>query len=493
MQIETAVQKRGLMTTPQGIALGILAIVAVWCLSPVTPLTMVLITVGVLLLVGLRTPIWALAALLVSQLTITSYMVNTPFGVAISLRLLLLVIIGLVVWHSAATARVELGPGAKRVLIPASIIIGVALISNVVNSGFGAAFKDFRYGIVGLLIVVLLSAVIKNLKDLKILCGVAFVGLTASAVIGVLQHYAPNGIGHHTLIPGFLAAWGTQGIRVPGLGESELELAAVLSAAVIAVLGLYLAKGVGSGVRQLTVVSIVLMAAALYFTYTRSALLAVLMGLLALALFLKTRIKGEIILVAMLILIVVVAISGIAEGRYLGGRSESGQEQSSNSRKILWQVGTAIAVANPILGIGAYRFPEVSVQYSDQVNPQLLAWEHEQYWGYSTLGSEAVHNDFLGMWVSYGTLALIAYVWLYFVVLRNLLDSYRSSKDSFIKGLSVGLAAALVAYAANSFYHNTMATFPLFWILAGFSVVIAKLALKKVEGKREWLIGDEIL
>src|SRR4030042_6291015 len=274
MQIATAVQKRGLMTTPEGIALAILGTVAVWCLSPVTPLTIVLLTVGVLVLVGLRTPIWALAALLVSQFTITSYMVNTPFGVEISLRLLLLIVIGLVVWRSSRDAQIDLGVGAKRVLIPASIILGVALISNMVNSGFGVAFKDFRYGIVGLLIVVLLPAVIKNLKDLKILCGVAFVGLTASAVIGVLQHYAPGGIGHDTLFPGFLASWGTKGIRVPGIAETELELSAVLSVAVIAVLSLSLAKGVESGVGQLTVVSMLFMVGALYFSYTRSALLA---------------------------------------------------------------------------------------------------------------------------------------------------------------------------------------------------------------------------
>lgn len=481
METRTTVQKTRLLTAPQAIALAILVLVAIWSLSPVSPVTIVLVAVGCLLLFGLKTPIWAMVAFLISQLSITSYMVNTPFGLVISLRLLLLVIIGLVVWRSAEAARVELGPGAKRVLIPTSIVLGLSLISNMVNSGFGAAFKDFRYQVCGLLIIVLLAAVVKNTKGLKILCGVIFVGLTASAAIGILQHYAPFGIGHSTLIPGFLTHSGTQGIRVPGMGETELELSYLLSAAILVVLGVYLVRGVELGIRRLMVASMVLMAAALYFTYTRSALLAVVLGLVALFLFLRTRIKGEIILAAMLLLIAFIAISGITEGQYLGGRAESAQQQSSTSRKILWQAGMAIAIDNPILGIGAFRFTEVSPQYIDKVDQSLIAWETEEYWGYRSLGSEAIHNDFLGALVSYGTIALVAYLWYLLAVLRNLLDSYRLSTSRFVKGLSIGLAAALVAYAANAFYHNLAATFPLLAIIAGFSVVTAKLATRQKE------------
>ena len=62
------------------------------------------------------------------------------------------------------------------------------------------------------------------------------------------------------------------------------------------------------------------MGLALYFTYTRSALVAVVFGLVALVLFLKTRIKGEIILFALLMAIYIIAANGILEGSFLGGR-----------------------------------------------------------------------------------------------------------------------------------------------------------------------------
>ncbi|MBE9502503.1 MAG: O-antigen ligase family protein [Chloroflexi bacterium] len=477
MEMEAVAQRPKLLNRTQGIVLAILAVVAIWSFGPVSPLTAVLLAVSVLLLLGLRKPVWAMAAFLVSQLTATSYMVNTFFP-AISLRLLLLILIGFILWRYSAEKKIELGPTARRVLIPAVILIVVSVIANIANTGFDYAFRDFRNMLVGLLIIIFLPAVIRNSKDLKILCGVAFIALVGSAIIGLLQHYQFFGMGQNTLISGFLELPVEGETRVPGMAETELELAYALSVAFPVLLGVYLAKGMKAGTGWLLGVSAVLMVLALYFTYTRSALFGLILGIVALALFFKTRIRGEIILAILLLGVGLIAATGMLGNEYLGGRSASVQEESSVSRQILWQSGTSIAIENPVLGIGGDRYLEVSPEYASDVDPSLLAWEEETYWGYSSLGSEQPHNDFLMMWICYGTLALVAYLWLYVAVLRNLLDSYRASTTRFIKGLSIGLAAGLVVYGVNAFYHNLMITMPLFWILAGFSLATAKLALK---------------
>ncbi len=476
--MEAAAQRPGLLNRTQAIVLAVLGVVLIWSFIPISPLTAALLAVAALFLLGLRRPVWAMAAFLVSQLTATSYMVTTPFDLTISLRLLLLILIGLVLWRSFAQKQVELGPMARRVLIPAVILLGVSVIANIANTGLDFIFRDFRNMLVGLLIIIFLPAVVRNSKDLKILCGVAFIGLAASAIIGLMQHYQFLGMDQNTLIPGFLQL-PREGVgRVPGMGETELELAFTLSVALPALLGVFLVKGVNTGTRWLLGSSAVLIGLALYFTYTRSALFGLILGLVALALFLKTRIRGEIIFAVLLLGIGLIAATGMLGGQYLGGRPAGTQEESSVSRQILWQSGISMAIENPVLGIGGDRFRVVSPEYASDVDPSLLAWEEERYWGYSTLGSEPPHNDFLMMWICYGTLALVAYLWLYVVVLRNLLDSYRASTTRFIKGLSVGLAAALIAYAVNAFYHNLMVTMPLFWILAGFSLATAKLVLQ---------------
>jgi O-antigen ligase len=220
------------------------------------------------------------------------------------------------------------------------------------------------------------------------------------------------------------------------------------------------------------------MTGALYFTYTRSALIAVGLGLVSLFLFMRTRIRGEAILIMMLIISGILVISPLG-GQYIAGRPVSQQEDSTVSRQILWQAGLSIALDHPIIGIGSDKFMEVSKQYQSSVDPLLIAYEKREYWGYTTLGNVPPHNDFLNMWVSYGTFALLVFITLFVIFLRNLLGAFQISRDGFLKGLAVGLAAALVAYGVNAFYHNVVAAISLFWIMGGFSLAISKLVIKK--------------
>ena len=487
MRVAVAARKPSLLYKPLGVALVILAIVILWMLIPGNPATLALLAIATLFLFGLKRPLWAVAAILVSQLTVTSYMVSTPFGL-ISLRLLLLVLTLLVLGRAFAQRQIDLGPKARKLLIPILLLISVSVVANLVYSGFEFAFKDFRNMIVGLLIVIFIPAVIRNSRELKILCGVAFIVITASATIGLMQHYGVLAMGQATLIPDFLAGTTEGEPRVPGIAESQLELAYVLAAAILVVLSIYLTKGVNSGYKRLLFLSVLLMGPALYFTYTRSALFAVGLALVALLLFLKVRIRGEIILALLLLVVGFVEITGILGEQRLGGRAEDIQEKSSVSRQIAWQAGIAIAIDYPILGIGGGQYRGVSTRYITSVDPSLLEWEEETYWNYRSLGSTSPHNDYLYIWLSYGTLALVLYLWLFSAVLSNFLDSGHTGRGRFIKGLSIGLAAAFVTYAINAFYHNTMTTLPLLWILAGFSLATTKLALK---GKHRRQIPQE--
>jgi O-antigen ligase len=478
MKMEVAAQKPSLLKRPLGIAL------AIWGLNPVGYLTLVLVAVAMFSLFSLKRPVWAVVALLVSQLTVPSHMINTPFGIPISLRLLLLILTGLILWRSFAQGQVELGPKARRLLIPLLLLLGVSVIANVINTDFDNTFRDFRNMVVGLLIVIFLPAATRNLKELKIVCIVAFIVMTASAVVGLMQYYQILGMDTATIIPNYAEAFTVGSVRISGMTETYLELAFVIPISILAVLGIYLAKGVKRGNAGLMVLSLLVMVAALYFTYTRSALLGVLLGLLAMVLFLKTRIRWQIIVAVLLLGVILIQVTGLFGIQYLAGRDERIQEESAIEKKILWQVGVAIAMDNPIIGIGGGQFKGASVDYASSVDPELLVWEEEHYWGFSTLGSTAIHNDFLRVWVGYGTFALLAYLWFLIAALMNFFDSYRTSRERFIRGLSVGLAAAVAAYAVNALYHNVMSGMPLLWILAALSLATTKLAFREKKVKQ---------
>jgi O-antigen ligase len=430
--------------------------------------------VAFLLLLGLKRPLWAVAALLVSELTLTSQMFDTPFGVAISLRLIIIIICGLILLRSFVNKEVNFGPKARLVFIPAIIFVGLCLVSDIIYSGFDSTFKEFRTLFISILIIMYIPAVTGNLRDLKTLYGVAFITIAASAAIGIMQYLHILGMQSVTLTPYLLSEGGA---RVPGIAENPLYLSFTLPLAAVITTGVYFTRGVNSA-RGLVLLSILLISLAIYLTYTRSALLALLFGLFALILFLKTRIRWQLVLLIVLVGLLFIELTGVMEGRALGGRSEAEQASSAYERQVLWQAGFYIALDNPILGIGGGRFKAVSPRYASRIDPELMKIQ-ETYWEYRTLGSQNPHNDFMMVWVSYGTLALLVYLWLFIALLSRLRSAYLLSKGRFIKGLLIGLAAALVAYVANAFYHNCIAAMPLFWLLAGFSMATAKFALIK--------------
>jgi O-antigen ligase len=456
---------------------AVLAIVILWGANPFTPMTLVLASIIILVFMGLERPVFAVGALIIQQLTATGYMITTPFGFDISLRLLLLIFVGLVIWRSSRQTRFDLGPRALIVLLPAITLLILSLISNLINSGFDTAFKDFRDIITGLMILSFIPFAIGDISDLKIFCGITFVGITASALIGVMQHFNLLDMQSYTLIAKWVSYAGA-GFRVPGMSETELELSYILSSGFLILTGVLLFKGLSPGIRRFIPVSMLIIAAATYFTYTRSAVIAIIIGLISLFLFIKTRIKGEVILVVMLIIAGFLVISPLGN-QYLAGRSANNQEDSTVSRQILWQAGLGMALDHPIIGIGSDNFQSESPYYRSNVDPALLAYEKQQYWGYSTLGSVPPHNDFLNIWVSYGTPALIIFIALFILFMHNFINSFQISANGFIKGLSIGLAAALIAYGVNAFYHNALAAISLFWILGGLSVTVTKLAIQR--------------
>ena len=255
---------------PRNIAIIIGVIIIGWSLARWSLSIVMFAAVMVIFLIGMKKPLWALIAIIIGQMTITSYMIATPM-VAISLRLVLMLVTLFLVRKALVQKEVDLGPNSRKLIIPTLLLIGITFISNIVNSlDFEEFFRSFRNMSIGLLFIILLPAIINNTKQLKTVCVIIFIVATASASIGVLQHFNVLGMGQATLTPEYLEDMG----RVPGIGETELELAYILPAVIIIIATIYLVKGVGAVYNNLLFLPIIPMAAALYFTYTRSAIFA---------------------------------------------------------------------------------------------------------------------------------------------------------------------------------------------------------------------------
>jgi O-antigen ligase len=462
------------LSQPKSIAWTVILITIAWALLQWALSGIVFLAIVVVFIIGFKKPMWAIAALLFQQLTITSYMVPTPF-VMLSLRLILLMLTLFILRGAIARKEIDLGPHARRLIIPALLLITVSVVANTVNSiGFNTVFKDFRNMVTGLLFAILLPAVIDNSKQLKTVLSFALVIATASGLIAIFQHYNILGMGQATLIPNFFNLLK----RAPGMSEMELELSYMLSVILIIVFGVFIGNGLSMANKKLLIIPAIPMLLGLYFSYTRSAIFALGCGILSLVMFIRVRGKWWIIMTILFIVLIFLENSDVIAGAGVRGRSDMEQMESSVARAVLWQAGVAMIADHPFLGIGSEQFIALSPQYTARVDPSLISWEANRYWSYRTLGNDPPHNDYLMMWVSYGVFALIIYLWLHFVILSNLMNSYFKSNSRFVKALSLGLAGALVTYVANSFYHNLLDTMPLFWIVAGFSLVMMKLAAK---------------
>jgi len=403
-------------------------------------------------------PVWALAALIVGQLTLSNYMlllgeqqVSVTFFWAILTLLLLVPIL-------RRKGGIKLGSGARRIIIPAVILACMATIANGVNIELSYVIQYLRQEFIWLVILFLLPAAVKNERDLKRLALVALITCSASAIFALIQYFTP-------------ALRDDLEGRMIGLTASPVHLGFILPVIILPMVAIYFLKGVNSRARKLIILPIIIMIAALYFTFTRTGIYSLAPGLLLMILLMKGKPKKELFLITLIVGAAFLCYVNMEDNRYTRGFVEEG---STEGRLALWQAGVNIALNYPLLGIGSYRFTEMSLEYISTVDPTLI----EQGAG-TALGRYQPHNDFIRVWTSFGTVALLAYLWLFVGILRNFVEASRHSRTRFLKAFTIGCLGAMVAYIVNAANHNVMSSSMLLWILGGLSIATTKIAFSE--------------
>jgi O-antigen ligase len=452
--------------------LGVIALVCVvWIgiaqLGLSGALSLVLAVQIALFVLLFHRPVWAMASLMVGQLTASGFMFTISAELQISIRFLWTILtVALLVPILKSKGGIKLGNKARRIIIPAIIFFTLATIVNIVHVDLSYAIVYLRQASTALVILVLLPAVINNERDIKLLAIVALITCTASAVVAIMQHYSFMGLPAIALYPDTL--W--QG-RISGLAEGPVDLAYNLPVIIMPMVAIYFLRGVNPRSRKILVILILVMTAALFFTYTRSGMYALAPGLLAIILLMKGKVKKELLLVVLILVAAFLYYSDIKGNRYAQGFAD---DSSAAGRLVLWQAGLNIALDNPLFGIGYSRFEDVSQGYASDIDPALMEIQNAG----AVLG-EAPHNDFLRVWLSFGTPAFLVFLWILVGIFRNFLDSYRQASSRFLKSLALGCFASLIAYSVNAATHNVMDSVFILWILGGFSIATTKLVSSK--------------
>jgi O-antigen ligase len=330
--------------------------------------------------------------------------------------------------------------------LPLLLLLAVALYTS---HKYGT-YPRYRFLVEGVAVLYLTFAVVRARRDGR--DGIAFVGLVALAIAGltavaqvaqdVHTGFYRDGCTPVTLTPAVDPPSGSI-TRATGTFANPnvlggyllllLPLGAMASVYVTRVRGLWAAVALGGGLGFL----------ALVFTFSRAAVLMSLVAMAVGVLVSDVRHRRWLVLIVVL---AAVAIAVLAGG--CGSDSTAGYGRAEE-----WKQTFEVIKDQPLYGVGLGRLGFVL----HQENPLSTA--------------RHAHNLFLTWWAEAGTGALIAWVWLFAVLL------WRSLRGALRTG-TVEARAALVAllgflgFSMLDHPANTDRVALAFWIVAGFALAV---------------------
>ena len=262
---------------------------------------------------------------------------------------------------------------------------------------------------------------------------VAIVFLSAAVPAASAVHQAVTGGG--TDLGGFLRVHGT--FTHPNPLSIYLCLLLLMAVAVL--------PHVHGRRRGAVVLLLVVLAPTLLLTYTRSAWLAFVLGLLVIGV-LQTRKIIPVLVVGLLVVLVAVPSVSARFADLSSSTQASGDANNSLFWRVsYWQETVGLADERPVTGIGLGAVRVVSE------------------------AAKAPHNDLVRAYTEMGVLGLTAYLLFLGSLVRVGLRALRRAGPGLDRGIAVGFAAATAALLLLSLVSNILSQVVVLWYYAAFA------------------------
>jgi len=201
----------------------------------------------------------------------------------------------------------------------------------------------------------------------------------------------------------------------------------------------------------------------LYFSYSRGSLSGVLIGLILIILLLtKKRRNKEIKIATVLLLIplslfVVYSLTGFFNVYYEN-------TQNLTIRLSFWNETFQHIIESPATFLFGNHYFRI---LSRQVYQSVVDW--------TPLG----HNSYLAIWERGGIIELILVVILFVFSIKNFYFSFKKTQNIYIKHISIGLIASLIAFSISQLFDHKLAFFYdiqiYFFIILGISIGLKRM------------------
>jgi putative inorganic carbon (hco3(-)) transporter len=185
----------------------------------------------------------------------------------------------------------------------------------------------------------------------------------------------------------------------------------------------------------------------LLLTYTRTALIGAVLGLLVVGLIQSKRLLFGMIVFAVCALLVMPELSS----RFTGLTESSSSLSGPTNNSLIWRLGywaevLPLAKSNPVTGIG-------------------LGMTERQ-----TEEEKQPHNDFLRAYVETGLIGLAAYLAMMVALVATGIGAVRASpRYSFERGVGAGFLGCALAFVADSVAANVISNVVTLWYLFAFA------------------------
>jgi putative inorganic carbon (hco3(-)) transporter len=248
-------------------------------------------------------------------------------------------------------------------------------------------------------------------------------------------------------------------LRVAGT-FSELganEFAAFCVTATLVATALLLTVKLRAGWRAVLVVAAACAVTGVLLTYSRTAYVAVLLGLVLLLVLRRARTKLLIAAFAALLIVPPLLPNAVTQRFESIELAEETRDESTDSRFVFWRIAIDRFADDPLVGTGYHTF------HHEEVNPFRMD----------------THNFFLRELVEKGLLGFVVLAGLLFSIARLLWRGYRSAPSaSWSYGLYLALFCAFAALMASNMFGDRFSHYPMiahFWLYIGLALRAAQL------------------
>jgi O-antigen ligase len=354
----------------------------------------------------------------------------------LAVMFILMSVLWLLAQHSAGRHfAVPATDGAFLLFVAAS---GLSVVGAVHRSG---TLTEVARIIAAVMMFLILERVVTTMVQVKRVLVACYLAGAAPVALGALQATT----GHGKFV--------TAGVsRVIGTFLHPNTFGFFLSMFMLMSIALY--RHSSERVRLLHIGVVVVCGGMLVLTYSRGSWVAFVLGLLMIGVLQSRKVFGMLIIGG---LITIGAVPSVLSRVTNLGSGTTATGSSGNSlawRFSYWGQVSSLNHNNPITGIGLSGTKYVSDQ------------------------SKAPHNDYLRAYVETGVVGLLGYLLVLISLVVIAHRALRNAEEGLPRGIAVGFAAVLTAYAVDSFGDNLMSEVVVLWYFYAFAacaVVVARL------------------